>query len=206
MAPLSFGQKYIAPLLGEYAKTYPLLEVELILSDSPCWSDYHQWDIVIHIGELRDSSMYCITIAKNKRFVCASPDYLLKNPEPNTPADLKNHSCIVLRENGEDATFWRFTKGNVLHHIRVHPKLASNEGEVVKKWGLLGLGIVIRSEWDVIQSLKNGKLIRILSAYELPNADIVALVGNDASSRSPRTQKFIQLLSQKLGSKPWNDV
>jgi DNA-binding transcriptional LysR family regulator len=66
---LGFGTDYVAPLLGEYSARYPHLEVELTLSDDPSWSSFHQWDVVIYIGELRDSSMHCTPLATNRRYV-----------------------------------------------------------------------------------------------------------------------------------------
>lgn len=205
LAPLGFGNDYIAPLVGEFQRRHENLSVELELSDDPSWADSHQWDIIIYIGELRDSSLKLALLAPNQRFLCASPDYLQRKGTPSSPKELRNHDCIALRENSEDVTLWRFTHNATAEHdsIRVIPKLASNEGRVVKDWALAGHGIIMRSEWDVQPELNSGKLIRVLPNYVLPSADIVALLGTDARSRSARTAQFLQLLKERFSVQPW---
>lgn len=203
LAPLGFGNEYVAPTLAQYAQKHPNIEAELTLSDVPNWSSRHMWDVIIYIGELRDSSLHCIKLAANQRFVCASPEYLATQGEPDSPEELKQHTCIALRENDEDVTLWRFSRKGVETPVRIHPRLASNDGNVIKKWALSGCGIIMRSEWDVAPQLNAGTLVRVLTDYQLPNADIVALSAEDARNRSPRAENFIQLLKHSLASRPW---
>lgn len=203
LAPLGFGNEYVAPILAQYAQKHPNIEAELTLSDVPNWSSRHMWDVIIYIGELRDSSLHCIKLAANQRFVCASPEYLATQGEPDSPEELKQHTCIALRENDEDVTLWRFSRKGAETPVRIHPRLASNDGNVIKKWALSGCGIIMRSEWDVAPQLNAGTLVRVLTDYQLPNADIVALSAEDAINRSPRAENFIQLLKHSLASRPW---
>jgi DNA-binding transcriptional LysR family regulator len=206
LAPLGFGREYIAPLVTEFQQQHPNLSVELELSDNPDWATKNSWDIIIYIGELRDSSLKLSVLAQNKRFLCASPSYIEKYGVVNEPAELRQHHCIALRENAEDVTMWKFngSKANKGEAIRINPKLACNDGRVIKQWALDGYGIISRSEWDVAAELKNGSLVRLLSDYELPKANIVALLGTDQRSRSARTTKFLALLKQNIGEKPWS--
>lgn len=204
LAPLGFGNDYVAPLMGRFAAENPHLEAELTLSDAPSWTAMHQWDVVIYIGELRDSSMHCVKLAANRRFLCAAPAYLERYGTPGSPPELQQHSCIALRENSEDVTLWRLRRGKEETPVRIHPRLASNEGRVVKEWARAGGGIIMRSEWDVAPQLKTGELVRVLPDYHLPDADIVALTGESAINRSPRAENFIQLLRETLSSRPWD--
>jgi len=205
LAPLGFGREYIAPILTKYQQQYKNLSVDLELSDNPDWATKHSWDIIIYIGELRDSSLRLSTLAENKRFLCASPSYISKYGLVNSPADLRQHNCIALRENAEDVTMWKFNESNVnkSESIRIKPKLACNDGRVIKQWALDGYGIISRSEWDVAPELQNGTLVRLLDDYELPTANIVALLGTDQRSRSLRTTKFLELLKKDISGKPW---
>ncbi|WP_299807557.1 LysR substrate-binding domain-containing protein [uncultured Shewanella sp.] len=215
LAPLGFGNDYIAPLLGEYKVLHPQLDIELELSDNPNWSSHHKWDIIIYIGALNDSSLKMITLASNQRFICASPAYLQQMGEPEEPQDLLNHRCIALRENNEDVTLWPFTKlspeklphdklaSEKLEMVRITPTLASNEGRVIKDWAMAGLGVIMRSEWDVQPQLNSGELVRILADYSLPNANIVALLSSPEKERSARISGFIQLLKERLNPLPW---
>ncbi|MDD1780196.1 LysR substrate-binding domain-containing protein [Enterovibrio sp. ZSDZ35] len=205
LAPLGFGNDYIAPLLGEYKVKHPQLDIELELSDNPNWSNHHTWDIVIYIGALNDSSLKMITLASNQRFLCASPKYVEEMGYPQVPQDLAKHRCIALRENNEDVTLWHFThNADEKHEVaRITPTLASNEGRVIKDWATAGLGIIMRSEWDVQPQINSGELVRLLPDYTLPHANIVALLGNSENERSARISGFISLLKERLTPAPW---
>lgn len=205
LAPLGFGNDYVAPLLGKYKIMHPRLDIELDLSDNPLWSTHHKWDIIIYIGDLNDSSLKMVTLATNQRFICASPKYIQEMEYPDTPQDLAKHRCITLRENNEDTNLWPFT--NVSNGeedvIRINPTLACNEGRVIKEWALAGLGIIMRSEWDIQPQLNGGQLIRLLPNYSLPSANIVALLSSQEKERSARVTGFISLLKQHLTPVPW---
>ncbi|MEH6452156.1 MAG: LysR family transcriptional regulator [Psychromonas sp.] len=205
LAPLGFGNDYIAPLVAEFQQQNRNLSVDLELSDKPSWAESHKWDVIIYIGQLRDSTLKLATLAPNQRFLCASPEYLKRHGMITSPQDLKLHTCISLRENSEDVTLWRFTDNDSAQQtsFRITPTFTSNEGSIVKNWAIAGLGIIMRSEWDVQPELDSGALVRLLPSYSLPSADIVALLGTDVRSRSARTSHFLQLLKARFAEQPW---
>jgi DNA-binding transcriptional LysR family regulator len=205
LAPLGFGNEYVADLAAQFQAQHKGLSVELVLSDSPNRQTLEAWDIVIHIGALPDSSMLQTVLASNRRFLCASPGYVARHGRPASIADLRHHACISLQENAEDVTMWRLRAPGADSHaaIRIRPQLTSNDGRVVKQWAIKGHGIMLRSEWDVAQELRSGTLLRILPDHEPPGADIVALLGSEQRRRSARTMHFLELLKRSLGARPW---
>jgi DNA-binding transcriptional LysR family regulator len=120
-------------------------------------------------------------------------------------AELRQHACIALRENAEDVTLWkmRALDADKFESTRIIPKLASNDGRVVKQWALGGLGIMMRSEWDVARELRSGRLVKILPGYALPGADIVALLDAQRQNRSARAMRFLEYLKVELAAMPW---
>lgn len=205
LAPLGFGNDYVAPLLGKYKVMHPRLDIELDLSDNPIWSTHHKWDIIIYIGDLNDSSLKMITLATNQRFICASPKYIQEMGYPDTPQDLVKHRCITLRENNEDTNLWQFTNVTTGKEevIRINPTLVCNEGRVIKDWAMADLGVIMRSEWDIQPQINRGQLVRLLPDYSLPNANIVALLSSQEKERSARVSGFISLLKEHLTPVPW---
>ena len=202
-APLGFGRKYVAAVLGEFRELNPDVTVTLTLTDSPAVAAEDNWDVIVHIGELRDSSLVMIRLAPNNRIACASPTYLARRGEPAEPADLAKHTCMALRQNEEDVTLWRFTdRQRKVTPVRVTPIMASNDGEAVRTWALNGLGIMVRSEWDVADDLRAGRLRRVLTRYRLPSADVVALLGK-RSGRTARVDAFLKVLKDRLQPIPW---
>lgn len=207
LAPLGFGNEYVADLAGQFQARHGGVSVELVLSDSPNRQALEAWDIVIHIGALNDSSMPHTVLARNRRFLCAAPDYVARHGLPAGIDALRTHACIALQENAEDVTMWRLRAPgeDAWTAIRIRPRLASNDGRVVKQWALRGYGIMMRSEWDVAQELRSGALVRILPDHALPDADIVALLGSGQRQRSARTMRFLELLKESLEARPWRN-
>lgn len=182
-APFGYGRQHIAPLVVRLARLYPELNVQLDLRETP-WPERAEADIVFHIGSVRDSSWVARTIADNQRWVCASPAYLQQHGAPGTPRDLLNHACICIRENDEDVTLWHYRtdKGGVearwgaRESIRIHPALQSNDGGTARYWAEQGLGLVLRSQWDVEEVVRQGRLVRVLQPWQFDAAPILILV------------------------------
>jgi DNA-binding transcriptional LysR family regulator len=202
VAPFGFGRRHAAPLLAEFRERNPQLKATLSLSERPARDALEGFDLALHIGLLRDSSLVAYRVAENARFACASPAYLRRAGKPKRPADLHSHACLVIRENDEDVTVWKFKRGGETHPVRLHPALASNDGEVVRDWALAGHGVAIRSEWDVAPLIAAGRLVRVLPGYTLPDASVVALV---AARRglTARSRAFVALLRERLAPPPW---
>ena len=191
------------PLLAAFREAHPSVLVSLTLTDRPVVSDEGNWDLIIHIGELKNSSLVMVRLASNERYLCAAPSYLAAHGEPLRPLDLARHSCLALRQNDEDVTLWRFIdeQQNAIP-VRITPTMSSNDGEAVRTWALQGLGLMVRSEWDVVEDLRLGRLQRVLPALRMPPADVVALLGT-RGGRSARANVFLSLLQERLKPVPW---
>jgi DNA-binding transcriptional LysR family regulator len=204
VAPLGFGRRYVAPAAAQFRTLHPEVTLSLMLFDRPAQLSEDAWDLMLYVGQLRNSTLITQWLAPNDRFLCAAPGYLSRAGIPSRPQDLLKHQCIALRENEEDVTMWRFSSGRRGKPIgiRIDPTLSSNDGEVTHDWAVAEAGIIIRSEWDVADDLRAGRLVRVLSDWKLPSANIVALIGT-RNGRSARTTRFLQYLQTILTPTPW---
>lgn len=199
--PLGFGRHHLAAAIADFHALHPKLMVSLTLSDVLSAADASRFDMIVHIGNLADSSMVAYPIAPNARFVCGAPDYLARHPAPRKPQELVTHDCIALRENQEDVTLWRFRKNGGEVSVRVPSILSSNDGDVVRQWALRGKGLIMRSEWDVAESLAAGRLVRVLEDWHLPEAGIVALV-DGRHGMSARVKLFLSFVQARFKPVP----
>jgi LysR family transcriptional activator of dmlA len=167
-----FGRTRIAPLVSQFAHAHPEVEVQLQLTDRPISLVEEAYDLAIRFGELPDSRLSARKLMSNRRFLCASPAYLKKAGEPQTPAELHRHRCILHRQNDDVYGTWRLQKGSKAELVKVTGAVSSNDGDVVLNWALEGHGIVQRSEWDVGRYLASGRLKEVMPAYTLPSAHL----------------------------------
>jgi DNA-binding transcriptional LysR family regulator len=206
VAPFGFGRCHVAPVVEAFRTAHPEVRIDLRLSDHLGRMPPETWDLAIHVGEIKDTtpSLTVRHLAPNERVLCAAPAYLERHEAPRTPAELRDHTCIALRENDEDVTLWRFrSKDGGEERVRVESELGSNDGEVVRGWAVAGLGVIARSEWDVADDLRTGRLIRLLDRYTLPPAPVVVLLGSGRRARAARTERFLDALRRSLNPVPW---
>jgi DNA-binding transcriptional LysR family regulator len=198
---LGFGRRYLAAAIADFHTLHPRLTVSLTLSDVVPVADASRFDLIVHIGHLVDSSMVAYPLAPNARFVCAAPAYLARRALPREPQDLAGHDCIVLRENQEDVSLWHFSRKRAELSVRVPATLSSNDGDVVRQWAIAGKGLIMRSEWDVAESLATGQLVRVLGDWNVPDADVVALVAR-RQGMSARVKLFLDFLQARFQPLP----
>lgn len=201
-APFGYGRHRIAPALARFAQQHPDLRIQLDLREAP-WPDRHDADVVVHIGAIKDSSWVARTLAENERWLCASPAYLERHGTPATPRDLRKHNCICIRENEEDMTLWSYrplagsrNDRQPRESVRVEPKQLANDGSVARHWAEQGLGIVLRSEWDLVDAVAQGTLKRLLPEWQFDNAPII-LLSPTRKGRSARVAAFCKFLETK---------
>src|SRR5258708_18132233 len=93
-APLSFGVRYVAPLLPAFAKKHPNVSVDLGLNDRRIDLIDEGWDLTIRVGWLKDSRLVSRKLAESALVLCAAPSYWSQRGRPNRTADLRNHNCL----------------------------------------------------------------------------------------------------------------
>ncbi|WP_291332251.1 LysR substrate-binding domain-containing protein [Desulfovibrio sp.] len=201
--PTGFGRRYLAPVIESFSTLHPQVTITLNLSDNPAHLKSDYWDLIIHIGETPTHPFQLVTLAPNKRLLCASPEYLQKHGTPQSPRDLVKHNCLALRENDEDVTMWRFSgPDNNNTAVRITAGLSCNDGDVILEWALSGMGIILRSEWDVADVLARGNLVHLMPDWVSPDAPVVALLG-PRRQRTARARFFLESLRQAFDPAPW---
>jgi DNA-binding transcriptional LysR family regulator len=137
------------------------------------------FDVCIRFGEPPDARVIARRLAANRRLLCAAPSYLKRAGTPQSPADLRQHACIGIRQGDEAYGTWRLSSGRGAKRktevVKTRGPLSTNDGEIAVRWALDGHGILMRAEWDIQQHLKAGRLVPVLAQWETPDADIHAV-------------------------------
>jgi LysR family transcriptional regulator, transcriptional activator for dmlA len=196
-APLSFGRRHIAPLVGNYARLHPDVGVRLCLSDVSDDLAAGDFDLAIRVGAPDKGDYIARRILSAGRLVCAAPSYLALYGEPQHPADLQAHRCLAIVRDDIPLDRWMFQVDGVAETVRVPVTLASNSGEVVQAWAEAGLGVALKSRWDVMEELASGRLVELLADHCCDRADIFA-VYRDKRNLPLRTRSFLDFLTDAL--------
>jgi len=171
---LGLGRRMVAPALSELAARYPRLDIRLDVHDRLVDLVAEGVDLDIRVGDQIAPNLIAKRLARNWRVLCAAPDYLARRGVPKSLADLASHDCLVIKERDHPFGLWHLEGPAGEESVRVTGALSSNHGEVVHQWCLDGRGIVLRSWWDVHDSLADGRLVQVLEGYR-QSADIWAV-------------------------------
>lgn len=198
----SFGRKHVSPVIPEFLKQYPGIKLQLIMTDNILDMVAEGIDVGIRIGALADSTLIAVKLAPNKRVLCAAPDYLIKAGTPITPNELTKHQCLILSSKCASSDVWKFEANEKTMKVPVSSAVTSNSGEVVRDAAIGGLGIAIKSIWDITDELRNGDLVTVLEDFPLTHMDIYAVYHNRRFV-APKVRAWIEFFKKRFGSPPY---
>lgn len=200
-APTSFSRFHIAPYLAEFMQRYPDIELDFHLTDNYVDIIREGFDLAIRIGELQDSSLVAKKLAPDNRVICGAPGYLEKFGAPKTLADLEDHTC--LSAGAQDV--WRVEGPGGQRQIRVKGAVRSNSAELVREALLSGLGLGLRSTWEIGSELSAGRLKVVLPEFRGSSNVAIYAVYPCREFMPSKVNVFIEYLAELYGVEPYWD-
>jgi DNA-binding transcriptional LysR family regulator len=201
--PASFGHLHVAPLVPRFAERYPRIQLALSLSDRNVNLIEEGYDLAVRIAHLEESSLSARRLAPNRRVVCASPEYLERHGTPRTPEDLARHNCLI---TNEFSTSWDYKDPDGrAGSVRVSGNYACDNWEVLREWAVAGLGIALKSTWDVHRLLAEGSLVEVCPGYAFHSDVAIYAVYPSRRFLPAKTRVFIEFLAETFGPEPYWD-
>ncbi len=200
-ATLGFGRSNIAPLISQFAKRYPEVQVQLQLTVNPPPLGDDAFDVCIRFGEPPDARVIARRLGANRRLLCAAPAYLARHGTPQVPRELAQHNCIGIRQGDEAYGIWHLTAARRTETVKVRGDLSTNDGEIAVSWALAGHGILMRAEWDIAKYLRSGRLQQVLENWQTPPADIYA-VYPQRHQTAARVRTFVDFVVKAFSASP----
>jgi LysR family transcriptional activator of dmlA len=191
---LGLGRRFVAPALSELAERYPQLDIRLDVHDRLVDLIEEGVDLDIRVGNVIAPHLIAKPLAPNRRVLCAAPGYLQRRGTPRQLAELSSHDCLVIKERDHPFGVWQLQGPQGEQSVRVTGGLSTNHGEVAHQWCLDGRGILLRSYWDVHDSLADGRLVPVLEDYHQA-ADIWAVYTSPLAS-SAKVRVAVEFLRQ----------
>jgi len=197
--PGPFGRQHILPFLPEFRDRYPKVSIDLHLSDQFVSLVDEGFDLGIRIGVPRDSSLIRTVLAPNRRLVVASPAFVERHGMPDRPEDCAGLEAII--QTG--LHLWHFTRGEDRAEVRVSGPIRSNNGGVLLDAALMGLGIALKSVWDVGEHLRAGRLVNLLPEWSSEEDGVIQAVRPPGPYTPAKVRAFIDFLKGKYGPHPY---
>jgi len=195
-APSSFGRLHIVPHLRAFFALHPDLVLNLELSDDFEPIVERGYDLAIRVGTLESSGLTAVRLAPVRRVLCARPSYLDAGGRPAGPDDLRGHVCLAT----ENQNPWRLVGPDGPCTVSAAGPLRTHSNEVVREAVIGGLGIALRSTWDVHAELRSGLLEVVLPAYTAASQAGIYAVYPSRAFVPAKTRAFIEFLKRSYRS------
>jgi DNA-binding transcriptional LysR family regulator len=193
-APVEFGSRYMAPIINDFLKAHPAIRVELNLNDQIMPLLDERLDLALRIGHLPDSGLVARQVSRTRLITCASPDYLCSAPALAHPQALQQHACISTSAQGRH---WYYRSDGKEWAEDISPRLVCSQVRSASLACVQGLGVARLMHYQVADELADGRLVRILSAFE-PEDLPIQLVYPHSLELSPRVKALVDWACPQL--------
>ncbi|MEN3811448.1 substrate binding domain-containing protein, partial [Chromobacterium piscinae] len=164
-APSDLGRNRLLDCLGRFGAEHPAVHFSLSLSDTPADLIGDDIDLAIRYGQPADSSLVARQLAASRRVVCAAPALLERLGVPSRPQDLATLPTLTLMTGHGPMNEWRYRDMGEARTLRLERARQSNDGEVLRRWAVQGLGFAYKSQLDIAADLAAGRLATVLDDY-----------------------------------------
>lgn len=161
--PVLFGRQCIAPLLIELAQEHPGLELEMSFSDRIVDLVEEGFDMAVRNGTLADSAVLVARrLGVHRMVLCAAPDYLIKNGQPQSVDDLRQYTAINYTRAGRVLPWQLMDYDGTSRTFIPCSSLNMDDLQAICDAALAGHGIAWLPCWMVSKEIHEGKLIPLL--------------------------------------------
>ena len=162
------------------------------------------FDLAIRIATLPDSSLIARRLAPIQTIMCASPSYLARMGEPQSPEELIHHRCLAynLISNFENWDLYN-TEGQLIK-TKIVPYLKASNGEFLRDAAVEGSGIILMPTFIVYKEIERGALIPLLTQYTSSQLSAYAIYPQ-TRHLSQRVRAFVDFLIQRFEGTPYWD-
>lgn len=188
----------VLPVLGDFMRQYPQIQLDLEFTDRMVDVIAEGYDAVLRIGPPADSRLSARKLGHFRTVVVASPEYLARCGEPQTPADLTRHACLQYRfPSSGKLERWVMRGNEAENELALPATMVCNNIETRVCFALRGLGIAWLPDFAIREALEEGALREVLADYA-SHTGVVHLLWPASKHPSPKLRVLIDFLSARI--------
>lgn len=191
-------EQVLAPRLPAFLAAYPDIRLDLRIDEGFTDIVAAGLDAGLRIGERVEREMVGVRVSDDLRMaVVAAPSYLARRAAPRHPRELHAHDCINYRGRSQGIIArWEFTEDGTDFELAVDGRLVIDDGDLMVRAAIDGLGIVYIPDCAVREPLADGRLVRLLDTFCTPFPGFFLYYPSRARI-APKLQALIDFLRWK---------
>lgn len=174
--PVTFGRRWVMPVLRDLVRQHPKLALDVAFSDRAVDLLEENIDLAVRLGEPGNSaSLSARYLGLQRTVTCGSPVYFAEHGHPTSIADLARHDCITFGRGG-DVFPWQLLDGEgSAVNVKIRGRHTISNGDALREAVLDGMGIGQFPTWLVADELRSGTLQTVLARQGIAGSSIHAL-------------------------------
>lgn len=202
---VAFGRRVMMPLVMEFMRMNPDVQIELNCDDRYVDLVEQGVDVAVRLGKLADSSLGAAYLGVNPWVLVAAPTYLERHGRPAQPAELEGHVALIYSSVQGDER-WQFTgAGGRQLSVSVSGRLRSNNLSMLLEATTHGFGISALPRYVAHQSLREGRVQAVLEDWQLPQQEMHAVFPSPRLVPA-KVRLFISWMQGQLGGNWWEQA
>jgi DNA-binding transcriptional LysR family regulator len=191
---VGFGQGQLGKLLPEFSRAYPDVLLDITLSERAMDLVEEGMDIGFFSSLQKfDASMVVRKLGVAEVVLCASPDYIARHGEPQTPDELSRHACLNFSHE-HLRHYWHVKTESGVRDIPITSTMMSNSAMLLRDFALSGMGITMRPSFSLGEDLRKGKLQRVLADHQMGQVDVL-MVYPSRRLLSAKVRSFVDFIT-----------
>jgi DNA-binding transcriptional LysR family regulator len=161
---------YVEPVLADFHEAYPEIKLDILVDDAVVDLVASGFDVGFTLGEVMEKDMIGVRVGEDMRQIAvASPSYIAKHGQPETPRDLLSHKCVRWRWPGRTTPYnWEFCRDGEWFEVEVDGPLILSEQQMTIDAAVRGIGIAFWIERELKPLIQAGQLVALLEEWSAP--------------------------------------
>lgn len=203
-APPSLVTQHLIPMLAEFRRRYPEVDLEFDVSNRVVDLAQEGFDLALRVTQAPAQNMIARKLARLRVVLCAAPTYLKSHGTPQQVSDLQQHECLVFSLSDPEA-IWRFRAQGQVLTVPVRAAFRANAVDPLYQLALGGMGIAQLPSFVVGQDIQSGRLVQLLPDYQPDSESDMYAVYLPHRYVAPKLRAFVDFLVEQIGPEPYWD-
>ncbi|SHI19549.1 LysR family transcriptional regulator [Ferrimonas marina] len=205
-ASIFFGQQYLQPVIAQFMKRYPEVQITLLLDDKRSDIIGEHFDLAFRVGKLSESNLIARKIADTRFAIVASEQFIEAHGKPTTPEELLALPAVIYHNGNVTLDQFRISElphSEQLQNHRMRGNYKVSDVRTLMDAVQAGLGYSLIDLFNLERPISEMNLVPLLTDYRLSTMDTGIYAIYPHRQQTPLVVEFIQAVQQHIGTPPF---
>ncbi|MFG1463474.1 LysR family transcriptional regulator [Xanthobacter sp. DSM 24535] len=188
----------LTPVMADFMRAWPEVQLDLDFTDRLVDVVEEGFDAVVRTGQPSDSRLMSRNVGRFRLKIVASPAYLARCGEPETPDDLAHHQCLHQRSPSTGKLRpWPFARTERQGRIILPERMSATAVDPLIELAIEGMGIACLPPFAIRSEIADGRLVSILDEW-VTETDQFNVLWPASRQITPKLRAFVDFMAEHL--------